>query len=374
MAWGILRHRLIAIAAGALLAACTQTSRVDDNLSTASLAQTKKAVAVMRVGAASPTCVNVAVLLGVREGDGYRRHQGITVANVRSITEPAVAEVELDPGEYHVLAYRCQSAGGTVKQVDDNAGPGGQLYRTSYASFTLQAGEIVNVGYLRLVAWRHRQQRDGPAGGDGDRDYRLAAQRARSLQGQAPPHLRADDDAADAGHAAGGGGAGAAGVRAAQGAAGRRQGAAAAACLSAAGKVGAQGRRSCQVGRQFVSPRGIPFSSRSRSTAMASRPPADCRDMTEVRTEIDRVDNALVDLIAERFGYVERAWQLKLEARQEANVPWRNQQVFDKVRARAGEKGLPPDLVEALWRQMVGWFIQYEEEKLRHKIEGQKRT
>jgi isochorismate pyruvate lyase len=92
--------------------------------------------------------------------------------------------------------------------------------------------------------------------------------------------------------------------------------------------------------------------------------------MTEVRAEIDRVDNALVDLIAERFGYVERAWQLKLEARQEANVPWRNQQVFDKVRARAGEKGLPPDLVEALWRQMIGWFIQYEEEKLRHKIEG----
>src|SRR5205807_9630908 len=105
---------------------CTQTSRVDDNLTTASLAQTKKAVAVMRVGAASPTCVNVAVLLGVREGEGYRRHQGITVANVRSITEPAVAEIELDPGEYHVLAYRCQSAQG-IKTLDDNAG--GQLYR-----------------------------------------------------------------------------------------------------------------------------------------------------------------------------------------------------------------------------------------------------
>ena len=87
--------------------------------------------------------------------------------------------------------------------------------------------------------------------------------------------------------------------------------------------------------------------------------------MSEVRTEIDRVDKALVDLIAERFGYVERAWQLKLEARQEANVPWRNQQVFDKVRARAAETGLPPDLVEALWRQMLGWFIQYEEERLR---------
>jgi isochorismate pyruvate lyase len=106
---------------------------------------------------------------------------------------------------------------------------------------------------------------------------------------------------------------------------------------------------------------------------MTQRKPADCRDMTEVRAEIDRVDLGLVDLIAQRFGYVERAWQLKLAARQEANVPWRNQQVIDKVRARAAERGVPPDLCEALWRQMIGWFIQYEEEKLRDQLEGKSR-
>jgi isochorismate pyruvate lyase len=107
---------------------------------------------------------------------------------------------------------------------------------------------------------------------------------------------------------------------------------------------------------------------------MTNRKPADCRDMTEVRAEIDRIDAALVDLVAERFGYVERAWQLKLEAGHEANVPWRNQQVVDKVRARAADKGVPPDLCEALWRQMIGWFIQYEEEKLRDRLEGKSRT
>lgn len=103
---------------------------------------------------------------------------------------------------------------------------------------------------------------------------------------------------------------------------------------------------------------------------MTSRKPADCKDLGEVRVEIDRCDKALVSLIAERFGYVERAWQIKLGQGQEANVPWRNQQVIDKVRAHATEKGLPPDLVEALWRQMIGWFIQYEEEKLRSTIES----
>ena len=152
MARGSVRLCLVVAAAMVLAAGCTQTSRVDDSVSTGSLTETKKAVAVMRVGAASPDCINVAVLLGVREGEGFRRRQGLTVMNVRSLTEPAVAEVELDPGEYHVLAYRCQTAK-SIKTVDDNAG--GQLYRTSFASFTLQPGEIVNVGYLHLVAWRH---------------------------------------------------------------------------------------------------------------------------------------------------------------------------------------------------------------------------
>ena len=103
---------------------------------------------------------------------------------------------------------------------------------------------------------------------------------------------------------------------------------------------------------------------------MSPRAPQDCVDLDHVRVEIDRVDKALVGVIAERFGYVERAWQIKLGLKQEANVPWRNQQVIDKVRALASEKGLPPDLCEALWRQMIGWFIQYEEEKLRDQIEG----
>ena len=107
---------------------------------------------------------------------------------------------------------------------------------------------------------------------------------------------------------------------------------------------------------------------------MAIRPPAQCADLAQVRVEIDRVDKALVGLIAERFGYVERAWQLKLEAGEEASVPWRNQQVIDKVRGHAAEQGVPPDLIEALWRQMIGWFIQYEEVKLGDRLEGKSRS
>lgn len=96
---------------------------------------------------------------------------------------------------------------------------------------------------------------------------------------------------------------------------------------------------------------------------MAPRKAEDCADMEQVRAEIDRIDVALVDLIGERFTYVDRAWQLK-QSPAEARVPWRIQQVINGVRTRAKEKGLPPELTEALWRQMIGWFVQYEEEKL----------
>jgi isochorismate pyruvate lyase len=91
--------------------------------------------------------------------------------------------------------------------------------------------------------------------------------------------------------------------------------------------------------------------------------------MDEVRAEIDRLDSAILDLVAERFTYVDRAWQLKTH-KAEAVVPWRIQQVIDRVRARAAEKGVPPEMAEALWRQMIGWFIQYEEEKLSNGDEG----
>jgi isochorismate pyruvate lyase len=102
---------------------------------------------------------------------------------------------------------------------------------------------------------------------------------------------------------------------------------------------------------------------------MTPRKAKDCANMDEVRAEIDRIDAALVDLIGERFTFVDRAWQLK-QSPAEARVPWRIQQVIDRVRARAVDNGLPPELAEALWRQMIGWFIQYEEEKLQQQNES----
>lgn len=103
----------------------------------------------MRIGSASPVCHSVAVLLGTREGDGFRRHQAMTVLNVRSLTEVPVAELELVAGEYHVIGYSCHTQKGPV-MVTDSAG--GTLFRTSYAHFRLEPGEVVNLGYFHFGA------------------------------------------------------------------------------------------------------------------------------------------------------------------------------------------------------------------------------
>lgn len=154
MSWRALIGLSIGTVAG-LLGGCAQTSRIDESALTTQ-AQSRKAVAVMRVGAASPSCINVEALLGVREGSGFRRHTPLRVANVRSVTEPAVAEVELEPGEYHVIAYACMTARGHKVLADpagaDIASDGSRLYATSYASFRLEPGEVVNVGYLHVGA------------------------------------------------------------------------------------------------------------------------------------------------------------------------------------------------------------------------------
>ncbi|MEP3279577.1 MAG: chorismate mutase [Stappiaceae bacterium] len=96
---------------------------------------------------------------------------------------------------------------------------------------------------------------------------------------------------------------------------------------------------------------------------MHNKPPKSCQTMDDVRREIDRLDNTLVDLLSDRFAYVRRAAQIK-DGPNQASVPWRVQQVVDKVRARSEEKNLPPELAELVWRQMIEWFIRYEEETI----------
>jgi len=86
--------------------------------------------------------------------------------------------------------------------------------------------------------------------------------------------------------------------------------------------------------------------------------------MSDIRKEIDRIDENLIKLLAERQRWVEKAVVVKkrdgLPARDEARV----RQVIDHVRVLARGHNVDPALIEAMWTEMVEWFIAYEERSM----------
>ncbi|MEH7828339.1 chorismate mutase [Gemmobacter denitrificans] len=94
------------------------------------------------------------------------------------------------------------------------------------------------------------------------------------------------------------------------------------------------------------------------------RKPADCDSMAHVRAEIDRLDETLVALFAERAAYIDRAAQIKSRVDLPARIEDRVEEVVANVRRHAEAAGLPPDLIEKFWRRLIDWSIAREETHL----------
>lgn len=81
--------------------------------------------------------------------------------------------------------------------------------------------------------------------------------------------------------------------------------------------------------------------------------------MTEVRYEVDRLDEMLVALIAERQSYMDAAARIKGD-RHAVRDPARIEDVVAKVLARAEAVGLSPAIAAPVWRTMIDRCIAYE--------------
>ena len=88
--------------------------------------------------------------------------------------------------------------------------------------------------------------------------------------------------------------------------------------------------------------------------------------LEEVRSNIDRIDNEIIKLIAERGTYVAQASSFK-KSENGVKAPNRVEAVINKVRNKAEEYGADPDMVEALYREMISQFINMELEEFNRK-------
>ncbi|MBD3810446.1 MAG: chorismate mutase, partial [Sulfuricurvum sp.] len=79
----------------------------------------------------------------------------------------------------------------------------------------------------------------------------------------------------------------------------------------------------------------------------------------EVRQYIDTLDDQIVELIAARNGYIKQAANFK-HSIDEIKANERMEAVMDRVRARALEFGVSPNLLTTLYKIMIDAMVEAE--------------
>ena len=93
--------------------------------------------------------------------------------------------------------------------------------------------------------------------------------------------------------------------------------------------------------------------------------PIDCNNMDELRHQIDKLDVKIIELLANRSKFIDRATELKKSNGMPARIPERIESVVSNARNAAEELDLDADLVEKIWRILIDWSIQREAEIIR---------
>jgi len=84
-----------------------------------------------------------------------------------------------------------------------------------------------------------------------------------------------------------------------------------------------------------------------------------CSSLEETRSQIDKVDDRIVELIAERNTYVKQLAYFK-NSIEEIKSDDRIDDVINRVRAKAIELGLSPNLVNDLFLRMINVMVDSE--------------
>lgn len=91
----------------------------------------------------------------------------------------------------------------------------------------------------------------------------------------------------------------------------------------------------------------------------------ECQSLEEVRQYIDRLDDQIVELIAARNGYVKQAAKFK-HSIDEIKGKERMEAVMDRVRTRAMELGVSPNLLSTLYTIMINEMVEAEISEFRN--------
>ena len=84
-----------------------------------------------------------------------------------------------------------------------------------------------------------------------------------------------------------------------------------------------------------------------------------CNTLDEIRTEIDKVDEKIIKLIASRRDYVKQAVKFK-DTIDEIKADDRVEDVLNKVRHQALSLSLSPNLIAEIYQRMIDDMVETE--------------
>jgi isochorismate pyruvate lyase len=88
----------------------------------------------------------------------------------------------------------------------------------------------------------------------------------------------------------------------------------------------------------------------------------DCKNISEIRAEIDWLDREVISLPGHRFAFVKATSRFKTDETS-VRAPERFRTMLEQRRNWASEEGLNADAIEKMFRDLIDHFI---EEELKH--------
>ncbi len=93
---------------------------------------------------------------------------------------------------------------------------------------------------------------------------------------------------------------------------------------------------------------------------VTNKKPSECTNITDVRNEIDNIDDVIISLLSERFEYVKEVVKYKEKTAASIDAADRKKAVLEKRRQWAEERGLNPDVIEDMYKNLIQYFISEE--------------
>jgi isochorismate pyruvate lyase len=92
----------------------------------------------------------------------------------------------------------------------------------------------------------------------------------------------------------------------------------------------------------------------------------ECKTLEELRKEVDKVDEKIVELIAVRNDYIKQAAKFKHTV-DEIKADERIEDVLNHVRHKALTLGVSPNMVVEIYKKMIDDMVETEIAELRNK-------